>query len=486
MASISSAGIGSGLDVNSIITQLMALERRPLTTLESTKATLDAKISSIGQLQSLMSTLRDKAGALSLPALWARSTGTSSAATSVSVTTGANAVAGSYAVQVQQLAAPQTVSSRAFAASDTAATFGPGTLTIELGAHTGTPTSGFTPKAGATAVAITIDAADDTLAEVRDKINAANAGVTATIVRDDSGARLALRSTSTGAANGFRVVATETADDGVAANGLSALAYDPLAVGSQMTLSQTARDAQATVNGIAITSASNTLADVSDGVTLKLLAVTTGAVDVTVAPDSAALKTAIADFTAAFNAVSSFIRDQTKYDETSKVAGAMQGDSLPLGLQRQLRALLGEASSASATFDRLADIGITLKADGTLTTDDALLAAGLAKPAELRAFFATDGDSTAATGVMRRIKELGDALLGSDGVFESRTDSLRTRLERNADDRERVETRLEQTEARMRAQYEALDRNMAKLNGLSTYVTQQMEALNNFYKSDNR
>ena len=242
MATISSAGVGSGLDVNGIITQLMAIERQPLTALQREETKLTTKVSDVGKLQGLVSTMRDKAGSLSSSTLWSQTAGSSADAGAVSVTTTNGAAVGSYSVAVQQLAAAQTVSSRVFTASDTAAQFGPGTLTIELGTWTGTPTSGFTPKTGAPAVTVTIDAADDTLAEVRDKINAANAGVTATIVNDASGARLAIRSTATGAENGFRISATETVDDGVAANGLSALAYDALG-SSQMTRNQSAANA---------------------------------------------------------------------------------------------------------------------------------------------------------------------------------------------------------------------------------------------------
>ena len=215
MASISSAGIGSGLDVNSIITQLMAIERQPLAALEQQETQLNAKLSGFGKLQSLLSAMRDKSGSMSSLTLWNQRAGTSSDERAVQVTTAAGAAAGSYAVEVQQLASAQTLSSRAFTAADTANQFSGGTLLIELGEWTGDPVSGFDPKAGATPVTITFDPADDTLAEVRDRINGAGAGITATIINDASGARLALRSSATGAENGFRITATETTDDGV-------------------------------------------------------------------------------------------------------------------------------------------------------------------------------------------------------------------------------------------------------------------------------
>lgn len=484
MATISSAGIGSGLDVNSIITQLMTIERRPLTTLETEEKQLGTRLSEVGKLQGMVSAMREKAAALTSSTLWNRAAGTSSDAAAVSVTTSAGAAVGSYSVQVQQLAATQTVSSRRFTSTDPA-TFGPGTLTIQLGEWTGTPTvSGFTPKSGAGAVTITLGAEDDTLAEVRDRINAADAGVVATVINDASGARLAIRSKDSGAENGFQISASETVDDGVAANGLSALAFDALAA-SPMTLNQRAANAQATINGIAVESTTNTLADVSDGVTLRLSRTTSAPVEVTVASDTASVKTALEEFVGAYNALASFIRSQTQYDEVNKKGGAMQGDSLVLGIQRQMRAILGEASSASGTFGRLTDIGITLQRDGTLATDSSALDNGLANLSELRKLLATDGANNADSGFMRRFSELGDVLLGAEGAFETRNDSLRARIDRNEDRQEQVQARLEATEKRLRAQYTALDRSMGQLNGLSNYVSQQMQALSNFYEARN-
>lgn len=327
---------------------------------------------------------------------------------------------------------------------------------------------------------MTIGAEDDTLAEVRDRINAAGAGVTASIINDASGARLALRSTETGEVNGFRITASETSDDGVAADGLSALAYDALGA-SQMTLNQSAANALATINGIDVESASNTLTNVSDGVTMRLLRETTEPVEIGVSADTAAVKTAIEDFVKAFNELATFIREQTKYDEATQKSGAMQGDSLVVNLQRQLRAVLNEATTASGTFGRLSEVGIAMKSDGTLEIKASALDNGLANLDALRDLLATDGSTSADTGFMRRFKELGDLLLGADGNFENRTESLQARLDRNEDRQEQVEARMATTEKRLRKQYEALDVSMGQLSSLSSYMTQQLQALNNFY-----
>ena len=478
MATISSAGIGSGLDINCIITQLMALERKPLDALGREETAVKSQLSTFGKLQDYTATMRDRAVALASLSLWARTTGVSADPSAVKISTANGAATGSYAVQVQALAAGQTVSSRAFASATTPA-FAPGSLAIELGSWTGSPAvTGFTPKAGAAAVTVTIGPGDDTLAKVRDKINAANAGVTATIINDASGARLAIRSKDTGAENGFRITATETVDDGVVTDGLSALGFSR--IGSwPMSLAETARNAEATVNGIAITSASNKLVDVADGVTLELLKATTSAIDVRVAPDTEAVRTAVTDFAKAFNDLAGFIREQTKYDEAAKKGGPLQGDRAAIGLQNQLRSILNVDSSASSAFKRLSDIGLVMKTDGTLETKSTALENGLANLSELRKLFATDAATSEASGFMTRFKKLGDAALGTDGTFEARNASLKDRISRLDKRQEQMQHRLEQTEKRLRAQYQALDANMSRLAGLSGYVGAQLQALNN-------
>jgi flagellar hook-associated protein 2 len=479
MATITSAGIGSGLDVNSIITQLLAIERQPLVALQSQQTQLTTKLSDFGKLQGMVSAMRDKSSALSSTTLWKQTSG-SSADSAVAVTTSSGAAVGAYSVQVQQLAATQTISSRRFNDADPAV-FGPGTLTIELGTYTGSPAiTGFDAKAGSSAITVTLGAEDNTLAAVRDKINAADAGVTATIINDANGARLAIRSKDSGAENGFRISAAETSDDGVAANGLSALAFDARSA-SQMTLNQSAANALATINGINIESASNTLANVSDGVTLKLVKTTTSPVEVNVSADSAAVKTAVEDFVKSYNELASYIHAQTQYNESSHSGGPMQGDSLVLGVQRQMRALLNDPSTASSAFGRLSDIGLSLQRDGTLEIRAGALDNGLANLSELKKLFAAEGTSNADSGIMRRFKNLGDALLGADGAFDTRTESLRARIDRIGDRTDQMQARLASTEQRLRAQYTALDRNMGTLNGLSSAVTQQLAALNNFY-----
>jgi flagellar hook-associated protein 2 len=473
MATVSSAGIGSGLDVNSIVTQLMAIEQQPLAALQTKATTIQSTVSEYGKIKSDISTLRDLAATLASTTSWNQTTATASS-TAVGASTN-GAVAGTYSVEITALASAQNLATAARPANALA---GAGTLHIELGAWSGTGGPTFTPKAGATAVDVTI-AATDTLSDVRDKINASGAGVTAMIMTDATGSRLLMRSSATGVANAFRTSVVDADGNNTDAAGLSALAYDPAAGVTTMTQTQAASDAAATVNGLAVVSPSNTLANVVDGLTLNLNALTTGPVTVNVATDTTALKKTITDFAAAYSAIVKLIHDDTKYDPTAKVGGILQGDSAAVGLQNQLRTLVGAASGASATFTRLSDVGLQLQADGSMTVNGSVLDHALANPAELKKAFTNSNvlDPT-QNGFGTRFRAIADSLLGVDGTLTARTNGLAAQLKRNQNDQDSMNVRLTGIEARMRAQYTALDATMSQLNGQSAYITQQIAQFN--------
>ena len=471
VGSISSAGLGSGLDVNAIVSQLMAVESRPLTQLQTQASSLQAKLSSFGSLQSQFSSLRDKANALLSPSLWGATTAVSNDATAVKVASSSTAQPGSYAISVASLASTQTVTSTALPAASS--TLNAGRLTIELGNWSDGPGAVFTAKSGTGAVSVDIGSGDTSLSAIRDKINAASAGVTASLINDASGTRLSLRSQSTGAENGFRVSATETSDDGVAGTGLSMLGYDASAGSSPMALSQSAANASASVNGIAISSASNTLSDVVDGLTVSLLKPTTTAVNVAVVTDGATIKAAITDFVAAFNTLAGTIHSQTAYNASSRTGGQLQGDSATLSLQRQMRSVINLPSSASSSFGSLSDIGIAVKSDGSLATDASKLDGALGKLGELKKLLFADGSDSAGTGIARRFAQLATTALSANGVFDTRTVGLNASLLLNSKSQDAMQTRLTATQARLRAQYGALDTKISRLNGLNNYITQQ-------------
>jgi flagellar hook-associated protein 2 len=472
---ISSTGLGSGLDVESIVSSLMAVERRPASLLQTAATTMKSQLSTYGQLQSHVSTFQDKARALNSLSLWTGTTATSGDATVASVTTGANTGVGSYSLTVEDLAVAQTASSQAFASKEHS--LGQGKLTIELGSWTGDPAT-FGLKAGASSVTIDIGPGESSLAAVRDKINAAGAGVTATVIYDATGARLSIRSTSTGVENGFRISAEETvAGDG--GLGLSKLAFDPANAPGGMGLNQAARNAKATLNGIAIESASNTLSDVADGLTIKLLKKSATPVDLNVAQDTESMKTKVNEFVTAYNELSKFIATQTKYNADSKSAGKLQGDRTVISLQSQMREILRGTSTAPTTLRSLSEAGLEVQKDGTIKVDSKKLDTALATPAELRKLMSsTDTTSETSSGIVYRFAKMADRILGAEGPLESRTSGIQSSIDRNNKRVSDMETRLAQTEKRLRAQYQSLDANMAKLSGLSSYVSSQLNALN--------
>ena len=475
MATISSPGIGSGLDVNSIVTQLMALERRPIEQLQQASSRYQTQLSAFGKLQSSMSALRDAARKLTDAANWTPSTVTSAEPLAVAATSTGQSPPGSYSVSVSRLAAAQTLTSGTYTAATDVV--GSGSLSIELGSWNADQT-GFTAKAGSTAVTLRIPPEAATLADIRDAINGAGAGVSASIVSDATGSRLALRSTTTGEANAFRIGVVEGTGDPNEIAGLSALGFDPSSATASASpgLTQTlaAANSVAEINGVVVSSETNTLTDVLDGLTVKLGRVTTAAVDVTVARDNVVIRKSMTDFASAYNDLVKLNREQTRYDEGNQTAGILQGDRSAVGLLSQMRNLVGRSSSASSAFGRLADIGLEPQGDGSLKVNDVKLDTAIGRLDELKTFFSRNETGTAQDGFGVLLRDFGDANLASDGVLSTRQVGLQERITRNTDSVSRMEDRLALVERRLRDRYTRLDTNIAQLNGLQNYVTQQI------------
>jgi len=482
---ISSAGVGSGLDVNTIVTQLMAVERQPLDRLQTRATTMQTQLSAFGQLKSLVSGLQDAAKPLFSADSFTLSNAGSSDPTSVSAGTSAKAVPGIYSVSVSSLSATQSVVSAAGVFADAKAVVGTGSITLRLGTWSAGQAT-FTPKTRSADITIPIGASENTLEGIRDNINAANAGVSATIVTDASGARLALQSTTPGAANGFRVTVGDADGANGDAAGLSRLAYDPLGGGAQMTLAQSAANAQATINGIAVESSSNTLDSVIDGITFNLAKVTTQPVTVNVTRNTDAIKTMVGAFVAAYNQLNSFLSDATHYDPATKQAALLQGDGTTTGIQNQLHVLMGQNSGASSTFANFSSIGVHVQKDGSLKLDDAAFAKAVANLPELtKALSNVDAANPANNGFGKRFSVWTTGLLASNGSLPGKTSAIQARIASNQKDQQALSDRLAQTEARMRAQYSALDATMSKANALAKYVTQQFYSNNSFSGSLN-
>lgn len=460
MATISSLGIGSGLDVESLVSKLISIEQKPINDIRQASAKLQTKISAYGQLQSAVSNMQTAAQKLSDASLWNASTVSVSDATVASVSASA-AGNQNHLLKVTQLASAQSVASRIFA--NGSSTIGDGTLTIALGRWAGAPPV-FTGRDGSTPVNVAITGTD-TLASIRDKINAANAGVSASLVNDAAGTRLVIRSLSTGENQAFQITADTPA--------LADLAYDPNS-GSGMTRAQAASNAQFNWNGLDLSSESNTLTGLSDGMSVTLLKPSATAINIGTVNDTTSVKKAITDFVTAYNGLLNLMREQTKYDAGSKAAGVLQGDSKAVSVQQMLRGITGSSTSLAGAFSRLADIGLEPGQNGTLTVNANKLDKALTNLTDLKKLFAAPDTATPSNqGFALQWNRFATQILGTDGAITAGQSSLQKRISSNEDTISRMQDSLSLTEKRLRAQYGALDLKMSQLSGLSAYVAQQ-------------
>ena len=281
------------------------------------------------------------------------------------------------------------------------------------------------------------------------KINAANAGLSASIVKDATGSRLVIRSTTTGQEHSVRITATADAPATPGGPTLDDLVYDPPNVTPPalppMTETAKAQNAKATLNGLAIESSNNTFSDVSDGLSITVAKVTTAPVTLTVGLDTASMKSAINDFVNAYNAINKYIADQTKYDPDKKIAATLQGDRSTLSLQSQLRAMMSASNSgASSTYAHLSDVGIELQPDGSLKVNDSKLGAAMNSnmPELAKAFTAKDTLHASNSGFAVRLQALTQTLNNSDGLVATRSQGLRASIERNGKQATALEERV--------------------------------------------
>ncbi len=460
---ISSTGVGSGLDVKSIVTQLVAIEKQPLQPLKATATKYQTQLSLYGQVKAQISTLGDAAAVLAGPGGWNSQKASSSNPAAVGVTAGSSAVPASLSVSVQQLARAQSTASVGVAAG--VAVGAAGTLKIELGSWSGGATPVFTAGASATVSVV----AGDTVSAIAAKVNAANAGVTATVLKDGANERLVIRSATTGTAAGFRL--NSPADPGLAALGFTNPSDGAAFVG------QTALDANVQISGVSVVSATNTLKDVVPGVTLQLNQLTTAPAEVTITNDLDAVQKNIQGFVDAYNALNSTIASATNYNAATKIGGPLQGDPTILGLQTALRSMLG-STSVGSTFSRLSEVGIERQTDGALKINAAKLDTAKLDIANLKSLFATNNSDPLTNGFGLKVRDFSRAMVAFDGRITSKSVGLQASIDRNSKDQDRVNERASRVEAQLYRQYSALDAQIARMSGLNSFVSAQLALWN--------
>jgi flagellar hook-associated protein 2 len=449
MATITSLGVGSGLDLTGLLKQLTTAENQKLTPITNEKTANSAKISAYGTLQSALSKLQDAVQTLSDKTTYQALT-SSLSGTGVTSAVTSSAVPGSYQIKVNSLAQANSWATAGVANETTA--LGTGDLTLTVGGKSTT---------------ITIDSTNNTLDGIRDAINAQNTGLTASIVNTGDATnpyRLSLTSNTTGTAS---AISTSLA------NGTGTVAS--LFATGAMTETAQAKDASLTVNGIAITSQSNTVEGALQGVTLNLSLASVGQTQtLAVARDTDSMKKAITDFVNAYNSLESTTDTLTAYNAAdSTKSGKLLGDTTERTIENRLtRALTTDISGS--TFQHLQDLGISLQSDGKLKIDQTKLDAAVnGDVSALSSFFV----GTSGSGFASHMNNVLDGILGDQGTLTSATKGLQSansRLDKQYTD---MQNSIDATIAIYRQQFTQLDTLVAQMNSTSSYLTQQLSAL---------
>jgi flagellar hook-associated protein 2 len=494
MATISSLGIGSGLDVNSIISKLVDLEKQPLTSLKAKATFVQAQITEFGQIQSQFSALNDVVGRIASPTAWVARSSSSSNTNAATISATTTAQATSFSLDVDALAQAQSVASGTLTAG---AAVGAGTLTLRLGSWNVGATA-FTPATGSSDVPITISATDK-VSDVAAKINAANAGVTATAFNDGTSDRLLIKSNATGVTGGFRIQATDSDGTNTDDAGLSRLAFDPATLNPLTSATfgmagagiptQYGQDAKARINGLAVTSSTNTLTGNIPGVTINLLATTTtgygtgsevkAPIAMSVSNDTTQSVKNVQDFVTAYNTLSQSLSSMTAYDASTKTAGPFQGDSVIVGLQNVLRSMLGSVNNTGGAYQRLSDVGVSFQRDGTLAIDSVKLGAAANNGDALQQFFTATSSNPLTKGFAVKLAAFTQGALDStSGLLTNEAGALQRQLSSNSKEQDNVNQHVANVQAQLQKQYSALDATMGSLSALNAYVTQQVTLWN--------
>lgn len=478
MAGISGIG-GSGLDIDSIVTKMVAAEKAPkMDQLNATQTKATAQLTAIGSLKGAISEFQTALTTLNSPTSFQARAVTLSKSDYLTATASTSASVGSYQVAVTQLAGSSKVALASVpATSNTTAsdgtksssptTFGKGTLSIKIG---DTKLSD-----------IQVDATNNTLSGIRDAINKAgqSQGISARVVNDDTGSRLVLSSTKTGDGNDISVAVS--GDDGSGKQSLTKLAYTPSDTDSTdpaaaHSLSK-AKSAQMTIDGLKVTSASNTVSNAVDGLSFTLKATTPADSPMTVgvSQDESGVKGNIKGFVDAYNKLMGVIKTQTSVtkvgDNSSPIAAALVGDATARGLTTTIRSELGTMQGTGAV-KALADLGITTQKDGTLAIDDTKLGNMVSSNfSDLTSFFTGD------QGIAARLKGKLDPYTMTNGILEQRSNSLSTTLKNVDAQTATLNTRMTALSDRLYKQYNAMDQLYSSLSSTASSLSQQLAAM---------
>ncbi|SDU14429.1 flagellar filament capping protein FliD [Halopseudomonas salegens] len=483
-------GIGSGLDVNNIVKSLVEAERAPKKAqLDRLEKKTTTSISALGSFRNAISTFQTALNELNDPALFTKRSARSSDTSSFTATADKTAASGNYNIQVFNLAQTSRV---ALAGQDNASDpVGTGTLSIGVGSQT---------------LDIDVTAGNDSLTAIRDAINTQGSeiGISATIVTDPGGAggsRLVLSSNQAGTGNDITVTASTDAGD---TGDLNVLAFTPPATTDFVAPPQDpndpraprvisyARDANIAIDGITVSSASNTIDEAIEGVSITLKAAQSAedqtnasTMSLGVSEDRAGVRSALEKFVEAYNALSGTMSELTSVtrvggDDGEPLAAPLVGDASVRSFSTSMRNAMGSVVG-DGDLRMLADLGIATKRDGTLEINQTRMNDALDNNFDQVAGLLTGDD-----GLLKQLNTVAEPYTQRGGVLESRTTALQNTLTGVDDQRESLTRRIGQLEARLLSQFNAMDSLVAQLNQTSDYLTNQLSNLPGVVRQDNR
>ena len=470
---------GSGLDVETIVKALVDADIAPKTnSLDRREVGLKAELSAVGSLKSVLSDL-DKSltelgdgSAFDLMSI--------DTPTSVDVLQTGSPSIGQYSIEVGSLASSQVLATAGFASSSTVV--GSGTLSIAIGAPsyaegaTSGSYTGFTAASGKTAT-ITLDSSNNTVSGIRDAVNTANIGITASLVVDGSETRLLFTADDTGAATAISMTSSDSSLAQIT-HGYSGGAFS-----SNLTEARTPADASFKLNGLSLTNASNNITGLVDGLDFSLKKTTTGAESILIAKDTVGIEAKVKAFVDSYNNYQTTLSSLMDYQDE---AGALSGDSTARRVQSAIRAkTTGVVNLAGNSFTALSDLGVTSDQYGQLTLKSSDFQAALSQSSDdLNTFFSgattTSGlsDNTDGTGLADLLKTSIDTYINSStGMLISRENRIDDAIDDIADDRLDVIARMESLEERYTKQFTAMDTLVGQLQGTSDFLTNQMDAI---------
>jgi len=441
------SAIGSGLDIQGLVRQLVAAERAPQAQrLSRVESTARSQLSSLGTISSVLAGLKSATAGFTSASGFGARTVSLSRSEYLSGSAGASAQPGSYAIEVVRLASAAKQSSTA----QTNATdpLGSGSLTLSVGG------SSFTVNGSGDPIS---------LAGLRDAINSAadNTGVAATLVTADDGVRLVLTGRETG---GSKALTLSGSGD------LAALA-------GAFTVNASAQDAQVRVDGNLASSATNLFSSVISGISFTAVKSETDPATtlttLTVGRDDGAARKQVDAFVASINQVLSTVKVATLSNPATGVSSPLTGDALPRSLVSQLRSALGASVPGQpAGFESMNSIGITFQADGSLKLNAARFDAAVnANPQAVAKLFSGDGS------VGKRVNDLADGFTGSNGIITSRNQSINDKLKDVTRQREALDLRMERVQQTYLAQFTAMEQIVAQLQSTSSFLSGQLANL---------